>query len=201
MLRCKSLLHDMSLGSTNFQNGRIRNNNQNGNVRSTSNGSVARATVKHKTKDIRVDYSTVQQTNVTENPEGIIYVYCSPKFKNTCAKLWNFVLLLYFVSMPIGVFLLHKETENNFDKLVALERQLTDYQRLALPHKSSSKVANRSRRSVRKNITHKIQRQSGSLDQLNSYFENYYKILPTTEKELKTGLQSLQENLKKIEVR
>ena len=190
----------MSLGST-LQNGRIRNSNQNGNVRSNSNGSIARATVKHKTKDIRVDYSTAQQTNVTENPEGIIYVYCSPKFKNTCAKLWNFVLLLYFVSMPIGVFFLHKETKNNFDKLVVLEKQLTDHQRLALPHKPSSKVANRSRRSTQKNMTDKTQRQSGSLDQLFFDFVKNYKILPTAEKELKIGLQALQENFKKIETR
>ena len=190
----------MSLGST-LQNGRIRNSNQNGNVRSNSTGSIARATVNHKTKDIRVDYSTVQQTNVTENPEGIIYVYCSPKFKNTCAKLWNFVLLLYFVSMPIGVFFLHKETKNNFDKLVVLEKQLTDHQRLALPHKPSSKVANRSRRSTQKNMTDKTQRQSGSLDQLFFDFVKNYKILPTAEKELKIGLQALQENLKKIETR
>ena len=191
----------MSLGSTTFQNGKIRNSNQNGSVRSNNNGSIARATVKHKTKDIRVDYSTVQQTNVTENPEGIIYVYCSPKFKNTCAKLWNFVLLLYFVSMPIGVFFLHKETKNNFDRLVVLESQLTDHQRLALPHKPSSKVANRSRRSARKNITDETQRQSGSLDQLLLDFVKNYKILPTTEKELKIRLQALQENLKQIEKR
>lgn len=98
-------------------------------------------------------------------------------------------------------FFLHKETKNNFDKLVVLEKQLTDHQRLALPHKPSSKVANRSRRSTQKNMTDKTQRQSGSLDQLFFDFVKNYKILPTAEKELKIGLQALQENFKKIETR
>ena len=39
------------------------------------------------------------------------------------------------------------------------------------------------------------------MDQLFFDFVKNYKILPTAEKELKIGLQALQENLKKIETR
>lgn len=96
------------------------------------------SSLKHQTstpkppRELKVEYSAVSQkavvkeSNVTDNQ--VIYVYCSPRLKQTLIFLFKFVLLVYCVTIPIFVYLLHHKSNINIEKLnrfeVEFERHL-----------------------------------------------------------------------------
>lgn len=74
---------------------------------------------------VRKQYLGVEQDasqELVSNPQ-IVYVYCSPHIKVVVSFLWKFILFAYIVAIPVFVYILHKENDNNNQKLheIAME--------------------------------------------------------------------------------
>ena len=103
-------------------------------------------------RELHVHYATVSENAVQETSSAqIIYVYCSPRLKHTLGLLWKLILLTYVVTIPLFIYFLQKESEENTGKLTRLEAHYAKH----LKH-SEEESAKRVRRDLASNSSLEI---------------------------------------------
>ncbi|XP_065648411.1 uncharacterized protein LOC101240655 isoform X2 [Hydra vulgaris] len=149
-------------------------------------------------REFHVHYAAVSENAVQETSSAqIIYVYCSPRMKHTLSLLWKLILLSYVVAVPLFIYFLQKDCEENTAILFRLENNYANY--IKYTEKDSSK---RVRREIASNnsleIGLKIFKETYNTKPINDVEKSISNQISTFQKKLEVYATRM-ENVKAAE--
>lgn len=122
----------------------------------------------------------------------IIYVYCSPKLKNALTFLLRFIVVAYCITVPLFVYLLHKESSGSIEKLNNLEKRF-------LVNLDKRTQGGESQRKKRRSYLSSGGNNSLKIGQL--YFSKNYQTIPKLKKNVKKEIDDLNKTIEKYGMR